>query len=261
MEKKFYYSLLLCLLINFISIPKSKCLNALYVDDNENQTLLNYGFSLDEINSMSKFTKKQLYSDIVCSTNFNFTTFNLSEDDKNNSFIKGIIPSEDLLVILTTSNLKIANNMLTEVRVKLYYDWVDVPVWRLDDPLFVEWDASLFKFKEGSFYYEDRYYRNEDNLYMSGSEHEHNNNVLTWKAHLKTGYFLGIGGIITKLYGYGEFYLQAKEPLEQVDTSLHSMYIHSHNVSVNFTIGNKFGYSYTGANDNTSRDILLQWNV
>lgn len=255
-----FLTLLFNLIISQSNYASIICVHALDEGRYKDQVLLNAGFTEDEINNLSDFTKNMLYEDILNSSNFNFAILNLSEDN-NNSSAKGLIPSEDLTVILTTSNYKIVDNMLTEVYVKLYYDWLDVPIWRLDDPIFVEWDASLFKYKEGSFYYEDRYFRNGDNLYMSGSDHEHNNNILTWDAHLKTGYFLGIGGAITKLYGYGEFYLQAKTPLSSMDTFLHSMYIHSHNVNVNFTIGNVSGYSFTGTNDNTTRDILLQWNV
>lgn len=261
MKTKFcFLSLLLNVSICLVSNSSSFCVYALDEYEHENKVLLDAGFTQDNIDNLSDFTKNMLCDDINNSTNFNFTILNLAEND-NNSLTKGLIPSEDLTVILTTSNYKIVDNKLTEVYVKLYYDWLDVPVWRLDDPIFIEWDASTFKYKEGSFYYEDRYYRNGDNLYMSGSDHEHNNNILTWDAHLKTGYFLGIGGAITKLYGYGEFYLQAKSPLASMDTFLHSMYIHSHNVNVNFSIGSISGYSFTGTNDNTTRDILLQWNV
>ena len=178
---------------------------------------------------------------------------------------RGQIPDDDLTIIITTIINKVENGAVKEIKVKVYYEWTDLPVWRLEDPIVVQWDATKFSYQEGSFYSEDRYERDGDHLHISRTGYyDRNQDSFCWYADLKAGYFLGIGGTISKLYGFGELILNVKDEHQLYGTSfIKTTYVHS-KISV------EMGISFYGeigveipktSNDQVTTDILFNWST
>lgn len=224
--------------------------------------LLEAGFIDEDIASLSDFTLDSLATQVQEHQDLTYQVFKLNESYTNSSVETfGEITTEDLTVILTLYNERTINDCF-EVCVRLYYDWNKLPTWRLEDPVIISWDSDVFEYKEGTFNHEDHYYRNgKDTTYMSGSAMENNLNTLVWKAALKTGYFLGIGGKITKLYGFGEFYLKSFPYVSHIDTYVKAKYVHSLTANAQVNVKNSLGYSLSGSHDSASRNGTVQHNI
>ena len=170
---------------------------------NVDEILINADFPQETIEKLSSYTKAELAKQILESDGFEYKIMTLNEVES--MVTRGQIPDDDLTIIITTIINKVENGAVKEIKVKVYYEWTDLPVWRLEDPIVVQWDATKFSYQEGSFYSEDRYERDGDHLHISRTGYyDRNQDSFCWYADLKAGYFLGIGGTISKLYGFGE---------------------------------------------------------
>ena len=250
--------LLLLLVVGVQSNTTSLTLLANGYDPKE--VLLHKGFSEEEINRLSNFTINQVAEQIMQSNEFVYQFFALSETQDDSIETRGIIDEEELSLIITASNYVYDVGFLSEIYVKFYYDWINFPTWRLEDPIAITWDANFFDLVFGSFYQEDRYYRKGDYLFSNGENFYCNDNTITWDAKLQSDNFLGIGGTITKLYGFGEFRLTTKANYENINTSLISNYYHSKKNNVILTLGSQYGYSVSGDNDSANKTLPININ-
>ena len=230
---------------------------------NVDEILINADFPQETIEKLSSYTKAELAKQILESDGFEYKIMTLNEVES--MVTRGQIPDDDLTIIITTIINKVENGAVKEIKVKVYYEWTDLPVWRLEDPIVVQWDATKFSYQEGSFYSEDRYERDGDHLHISRTGYyDRNQDSFCWYADLKAGYFLGIGGTISKLYGFGELILNVKDEHQLYGTSfIKTTYVHS-KISV------EMGISFYGeigveipktSNDQVTTDILFNWST
>lgn len=122
---------------------------------NVDEILINADFPQETIEKLSSYTKAELAKQILESDGFEYKIMTLNEVES--MVTRGQIPDDDLTIIITTIINKVENGAVKEIKVKVYYEWTDLPVWRLEDPIVVQWDATKFSYQEGSFYSEDRY--------------------------------------------------------------------------------------------------------
>ncbi|MBS5853208.1 MAG: hypothetical protein ACLUG4_08410 [Bacilli bacterium] len=246
------------IITSLVGISKLKA-SELTVDE----ILINAKFPQETINKLSNYTKAELAKQVIENNGFEYKIMTLNEVESIAT--RGQIPDDDLTIIITTMINKVENGAVKEIKVKIYYEWTNLPVWRLEDPIVVQWDATKFSYQEGSFYSEDRYERNGDYLHTSRTGYyDRNQDSFCWYADLKAGYFLGIGGTISKLYGFGELILNVKDEHQLYGTSfIKTTYVHS-KISV------EMGISFYGeigveipktSNDQVTTDILFNWST
>ena len=251
----------LLLLLLVVGVQSNTTSLTLFANDYDpKEVLLHTGFSEEEINRLSNFTINQVAEQIMQSNEFEYQFFALSETQDASIETRGIIDEEELSLIITTSNYDYDGWFLSEIYVKFYYDWINFPTWRLEDPIAITWDANVFDLIFDSFYQEDRYYRNGDCLFSNGVNFYCNDNTITWDAKLQSEYFLGIGGTITKLYGFGEFKLLTTTNYENINTSLTSNYYHSKKNCAILTLGSPYGYYVSGDNDSANKTLPININ-
>ncbi len=228
------------------------------------EILKNANFSESIINKLSDFTKTSLVAQLQIETGFKYEIMTLSEEDGTLAKPMGQIQEDDLITIITTSIHKVENDNVKEIKVKVYYEWINLPIWRLEDPIIVYWDSNKFEYQIGSFYSEDRYQRNGDYLHTSRtSYYGQNQDTFCWYADLKAGHFFGFGGTIEKLYGFGELILNVKDEHQDYGTSfIGTTYVHSKtNVETGVSIFTEKGFSVpTSGNDQVTRNIQFTWN-
>lgn len=255
--------LLFSVAIIFYIVSTTSKLKAAGLSNDE--ILMNANFSKSVINSLSDYTKEELVKQIQCERDFRYEIMTLAETNGNGIRPMGQIPDDDLLIIITTSIHKIQDNKVKEIKVKVYYEWTDLPMWRLEDPIIVAWDSEKFFYESGSFYSEDRYSRDGDHLHVSRyNYYQKNLDTLCWYTDLKAGYFLGIGGTIKSLYGFGEFILNVKDDYQDYGTSfIETTYVHSKvQVEAGISIYAEIGFSVpTSGNDQVATDITFNWNT
>lgn len=248
------------IIFSIVSTPSKLKASGLSNDE----ILKNENFSENVIANLSDYTKEELAKQIQYEVDFKYDIMTLSEMEENSIRPLGQIPDDDLLIIITTSVCNIRDNKVKEIKVRVYYEWTNLPVWRLEDPIIVSWDSEKFQYKSGSFYSEDRYVRNGDHLHVSRyNYYQKNRDTLCWYADLKAGYFLGIGGTIQSLYGFGEFVLDVKDDYQEYGSSfIGTTYVHSKfEVEVGISIYAEVGFSVpTTGNDQVSKDSLFNWN-
>ena len=213
------------------------------------EILLNANFSQETIDNISDYTKRELVNQIQSSIGFIHQEARLTEPAESEAATRSIIPASDLIFIITNCVEKVEGTKIKEIKVRIYYEWTNLPVWRLEDPILATWSRLPFSFKEGSFHSEDRYIRNgEDSLHVSSNTYtQKNGDTILWYADLKAGYFLGIGGLIDKLYGFGEFILNVNPAYQEFMVGdIEGAYIHSIAYTANeFVLGSEYGYQIT----------------
>ncbi len=256
------FLLLGIIVISSIGLKTSNVKAAKLTND---EILRNANFSESVINRLNDYTKQALVKQIETEENFRYEVMTLSETSENEIMPMGQIPEDDLTIIITTSINKIADNKVKEINVKVYYEWKELPLWRLEDPIIVSWDSEKFSYHPGSFYSEDKYVRNGDHLHVSrNSYYQKNLDTLCWYNDLKAGYFLGIGGTIKSLYGFGEFILDVKDDYQDYGSSfIQTTYVHSLlDVEMRVTINEELGFSVPNVgNDQVANDINFDWSA
>lgn len=229
------------------------------------EILKSANFSEEIIANLSEYTKEGLVQQIENESGFNYEIMTLTETQESAIQPMGQIPDDDLIVIVTTSLHKVENGKIKEIKVKVYYEWIDLPLWRLEDPIILSWDSEKFSYQTESFYSEDRYVRNGDQLHASRRNYyKRNLDTFCWYADLKAGYFLGIGGTIQKLYGFGELVLDVKDNYQTYGvSSIGATYVHSKvEVETRISIYDEVGFSVpTSGNDQVTTDTLAKWNA
>ncbi len=231
------------------------------------EILLSANFSQETIDDLSEYTKNKLVEQIKSTTTFNHKEVTLVEKNDSEPATREAIRPAAMRLILTSSVEKVDGQKIKEIKVRLYYEWKEMPLWRLEDPIITRWSNSTYSFKAGTFYTEDRYLRNgEDGLHVSTTNYyAKNQDTICWFADLKAGYFLGIGGTIDKLYGFGEFILTVNEKSQIFAIGeVESTYIHSIGYQAHeFTIGSETGYQITDeyAVSRMTTSLALNWQT
>lgn len=206
--------------------------------------LLSRGYPQIIIDSMSLVAKESIYNDNELTyVSGTVTTYDDSTGESYNYTISednilpiGQISRSDLSLTWVVSRKASMPDVLL---VTYSYDWKDLPLNRWQDAMAVSWDPNLFEMKTDSFHKIDLYdgYYKLDNFGLIKIEEftrriqseeygyaKANAEGVTWYADLR-GY-LGevIQEKITRLYGYGDFYLTKK-----VDTgtaTIYGYYVH-----------------------------------
>jgi len=260
MKKNKSALLLTVLFLTTFNFPKGIQLTASSLDKpTQDIQLSNAGFDEDTLNSLSEFTKSKL-SNQLTEDNFQFEIIR-SEMFEHTLSYQSVIPNEDIVFILTTSNFEYNNGSPSKIKLCLYYEWLNLPIWRLEDPMIISWDNSLFSFF-CLLSHEDHYLLNGiDHTYMSNSTCESNTNTVIWNACLKTGNFLGIGGTIQGLYGFGEVILNLNSSTSSIIALFHTKYVHSKFASVSYSLGTYSGYSIssTSSFDYVDKDVIFNY--
>lgn len=156
----------------------------------------------------------------------------------------GIIKDEHLRITLTTSK-----NRDDCTVVSFHYYWKQLPVNRLQDPICLGWDSSIFRYKTNSFRSEDQYRKIYNGPVYTHSKNtkaaDVKSNYISWFADLK-----GYTATPVELFGYAMITLQPQK--RQKSTQLYLQYVHSKLSAVpsisfqngNFTVGAGKSYDY-----------------
>lgn len=263
--KKITKLLSLLLLLMGISILTVIIPNDVSADElTDDEVLLGANFSSETISNLGNFTKEKIASQIKTSKGFSYQIGTLTERTSGNSNSRTVISPSTLTFIATSSVTKVEGPVIKEVTVKLYYEWKDLPTWRLDDPILTSWTDDVFTYKENSLHTEDHYISNgTDKTFKSSSSYLlKNRNAICWLADLK-GY--NIVENYTSLYGFGEFILIPKESSKHfVFGSLSSTYIHSISVqATEYALGQETGYQITDYSsiDYTQITTDIEWQT
>lgn len=258
-------ALFLLFIITLISSIGMKTYDVQASTISNDEILEKANFSEEIIGNLSDYTKEGLANQVESEQGFDYKIMTLSETQEHTIQPMGQIPDEDLIIIVTTSIHKIENSKIKEIKVKVYYEWINLPIWRLEDPIIISWDSEKFSYQTESFYSEDRYVRDGDYLHASRRNYyERNLDTFCWYADLKAGYFLGIGGTIQKLYGFGELVLDVKEEYQTSGvSSIGATYVHSKvEIETGISIYAEVGFKVpTTGNDQVSTDAFVKWNA
>ena len=167
--------------------------------------------------------------------------------------ITGEIPDEEISLSIEVNNVhRNSNNHIIQVDFLVEFEWIDLPTWRLDDPIAITFDDDIFYFSSSTaLYHESRYKTNngEDLLYYTVESAYHNNNTLTWDTALKPNNVLGIGGKVVSLYGYATFSLLTKGNYTSINSNVSFDYYHSLYSNSIITLNSPIGYTMSGSYD------------
>lgn len=149
-------ALFLLFIITLISSIGMKTYDVQASTISNDEILEKANFSEEIISNLSDYTKEELANQVESEQGFNYKIMTLSETQEHTIQPMGQIPDEDLIIIVTTSIHKIENSKIKEIKVKVYYEWINLPIWRLEDPIIISWDSEKFSYQTESFYSEDR---------------------------------------------------------------------------------------------------------
>ncbi len=188
--------------------------------------LENNGFPYEITKKLSDFTTNELKKQV---------------ESENAVHFDYVISEGDVAVIIATEIIKDESEQIKEIRVRVYYEWLRLPIFRRQDPITISWDAEKLEYKPESFYGEDRYSASSsgDLLHMKRENYFSGRDAhLCWYADLRDLYFDDDLNMINKLYGFGELVL---EPTE------------------NYTSGDsiKIGVEYVHAAISSSRKVYM----
>lgn len=110
---------------------------------------------------------------------------------------------------------------------------MNLPTFRIQDPIIISWDSEKFTYKSGSFYSEDRYSTTAENdvLYKSRTlYHSKNNDSFRWDTNL-IDFLEPHNGIVTELYGSGEITLKVNDGYRHYE-NLNVGVTYMHNVPI-----------------------------
>lgn len=228
------------------------------------QVLLKNGFSEDIISKLSEHTKMSIANQL---SGENEIAFEIREESVMDGFISTLaqVDEENLILIIVTEITKIEGEEVKEIKVKAYYEWVNLPIWRIQDPILISWDSEKFTYKSGSFYSEDRYSTTaaKDVLYMSRKMyHSKNNNTFRWDTNL-IDILDSYEGTVTELYGFGEITLRVNEGYRYYGNSnVGVTYVHNVPiVGVGISMGVEIGFEISTLSEYyLSNDVDFSWN-
>lgn len=216
----------------------------------DDEVLLEANFSQETISSLSSFTKEKIATQIKTSRGFDFQSGVLSENNEQTNNSRSVISSSKMSFIATSSVTKVEGTELKEITVRIYYEWTNLPTWRLEDPIIASWTSDTYSLKAGSFHFEDHYkVGSTDYTFTSSSNFsKKNQNTICWLADLK-GY--NVLGNCNSLYGFAEFILVPYETSRHFAIGeLDAIYIHSiGKQATEYTLGSETGYEITDYSD------------
>lgn len=230
----------------------------------DDEVLLEANFSQETISSLSSFTKEKIATQIKTSRGFDYNIGTLAENANQSCNLRSVISSSKMTFIATSSVTKVEGTELKEITVRIYYEWNDLPLWRLEDPIITSWTNDTYSYKEGSLHTEDHYISGStDNTFKSSSSYlQKNQNTICWLADLK-GYSLTSN--CKSLYGFGEFILIPKQASRHFAIgTLSTTYIHSISVqATEYALGTETGYEITNYSDidYSSLSTNLTWQT
>lgn len=231
------------------------------------QILEENGMDYETISKLSEYTKERLVEQIHGSEAFQFEVAVMSFDDQtDDNATRGQIPDEDIVLIITSEIAKVEDNEIKEIKVRVYYEWQRIPLFKFQDPIAIDWDNEKFTYKPGSFYSEDRYSTNslEGALHVSRQNYyAKNENTLCWYADLREFISSDFVGHITGLYGFGEIILEPNEGYQYYGKSnVGVTYIHrTLTINAGISLGATVGFEIPIiGNDQISTSIRVDWN-
>lgn len=167
--------------------------------------------------------------------------------------ITGVISDEEISLSIEVNNVhRNSNNYITQVDFLIEFEWIDLPTWRLDDPIVITFDDDIFYYSSSTaLYHESRYKTSngEDLLYYTVESAYHNNNTLTWDTALKPNNFMNIGGKVVSLYGYATFSLLTKGNYTSINSNVSFDYYYSIGSNAIITLNSPIGYTMSGSYD------------
>ena len=175
--------------------------------------------------------------------------------------ITGEIPDEEISLSIEVNNVhRNSNNHIIQVDFLVEFEWIDLPTWRLDDPIVISFDDDIFYYSSSTaLYHESRYKTSngEDLLYYTVESAYHNNNTLTWDTALKPNNVLGIGGKVVSLYGYATFSLLTKGNYTSINSNVSFDYYHSLYSNSIITLNSPIGYTMSGSYDKATASCSI----
>ncbi len=199
-----------------------------------------------------------------------FTDINIEQDD----FLiqpRGQISTEDLQLSFVYSASYASSGKLEYIEVTFLYNWLNLPVFRWQDPIAITWDEDVFEMQSGSFYkvdYYDGMKYNGTGTYIGnviGAIHSEEYGYasaspagVTWYADL-AGY---LAVVPTRLYGGACFILEAKNTTYSGNSRLYSHYVHpTMSAGVDLLVDSYGNISISGGSNYHERgtDTVIRW--
>ena len=118
------------------------------------------------------------------------------------------------------------NNEIIAMDIIYFYEWINLPIWRLQDRITLSWMKTDFQLKPDSFVKVDLYdtLTTIGNIYSFEMGYANASPInVSWYANLKGNYFI----IVTKLYGYCQFELIPTENVISVVPNFKITYDHN----------------------------------
>lgn len=118
------------------------------------------------------------------------------------------------------------NNEIIAMDIIYFYEWINLPIWRLQDRITLSWMKTDFQLKPDSFVKVDLYdtLMTIGNIYSFEMGYANASPInVSWYANLKGNYFI----IVTKLYGYCQFELIPTENVISVVPNFKITYDHN----------------------------------
>lgn len=150
---------------------------------------------------------------------------------------RGQISTDDLSLVFYISGVFNEDDEFEHLFVQFYYEWLNIPVFRYQDPIYVTWNEDKFRLEDDTFYKIDKYsgvmvntdgthiwYTDETKSLEEGYACASPSGV-AWYADLTDSF----GITITELYGYGCFRLVAAHDATityGMSETLYANYVH-----------------------------------
>lgn len=274
--KKILSLILAVLLLFTIASP---CLAAEATVDEIDAALIERGYPASVLDNLDPVQKQDIYNDedLIYLDSFSLS-YSESSTNTDNSTIQpyGQISTSDLELWFVLSMTTDADNLLNELSVHFYYEWLNMPIFRFQDPIAVSWDSNKFRLLDDSFektdmfsgYFLDplnNYNIIQINDYVQSNEEGYASaspSGVSWYADLASP----VGITVTELYGYGKFTLVAAHDTTVslgTTSTLYAHYVHptvSIGASIDVPSFGSFSVSGGGAYDErgTQRTFTIE---
>lgn len=109
----------------------------------------NYFSFIDDKNKITELYHKFKNGNVKCETQTSYLTMHDNETEP----LSGVIKSSDMQLNVTKAILHYpdSNNHIERVYISISYEWLDIPMWRKNDAVIVNWDSSVLTYSADSF--------------------------------------------------------------------------------------------------------------
>ena len=237
--------------------------------------LMERGFPSEVVSRMDEMQKQMLLDnpDVGYLGSFSIQ-YSESPSAGNGMQPYGQIPTSDLTLTFDVT-CQVDDGEFAQLLIFFYYNWNNLPFWRVQDPIALSWDETKFRLKDNTFYKIDYYsayligldqsvtwYHGVTHSYEKGYAQASPSGV-SWYADLKAN--VGLTLVMTELYGHGAFILvpaHGTTVYEGETSTIYAHYVHAlSNLNLSIAVSSFGSFDISGLSGYDERGTQYTFTI